>query len=485
MNAELYSTVREAMRLMQAGDLLAATAAIQHRLGGAAATEAPVASGAPAPGPIEGTFRVIDDTPLPTQEAPFGDLPGGAHGREGTPQFTAHSYSGPAGSRSYKLFIPSAYRGQPLPLVVMLHGCTQTPDDFATGTRMNMLAEARACFVLYPEQSQTANIPKCWNWFKASDQGRDRGEPAILAGMVRELLLTYGLDHERVYVGGLSAGGAMAVILGTTYPDLFAAVGVHSGLPYGAAHDLPSAFAAMHRLGAVGPRGERRDNAQPWLGAIPTIVFHGDLDTTVHPCNGEQVATQSVAASALNAGETSSAAPAPAESWAARAPGGHSYTRRLFKDGSGKVVVEQWLVHGAAHAWFGGDPRGSYTDPKGRRLQRNDAILSRAHTRGQVTCCRLRSDADASAPRSAASTVDMSPSPASFAPRARSYSARKTSKFAVRSARSDGHVVRSTHCGLALPRRCPTCTNGGRSECGGTCPNLGDYLLLDFYRSPW
>src|SRR5712691_650457 len=150
-------------------------------------------------------------------------------------QFIEATYSNPAGTRAYKLYIPSGYHGQALPLVVMLHGCTQTPDDFATGTRMNMLAEERSCFVVYPEQPQTANTSKCWNWFKASNQRRDQGEPAIITGLVRELLFTYGLDHDRVYVGGLSAGGAMAVILGRAYPDLFAAIGVHSGLPYAAA----------------------------------------------------------------------------------------------------------------------------------------------------------------------------------------------------------------------------------------------------------
>jgi poly(hydroxyalkanoate) depolymerase family esterase len=247
----------------------------------------------------------------------------------------------------------------------MLHGCTQTPDDFSTGTRMNMLAEERACFVVYPAQPQTANMSKCWNWFQASNQRRDQGEPAIIAGLIRELLLTYGLDHERVYVGGLSAGGAMAVILGRTYPELFAAIGVHSGLPYGAAHDLPSAFAAMHQRDTSSPSIVHRENPQAWRGGIPTIVFHGDLDTTVHPCNGEKVVSQSSVASAFNAGDGSSAAAATEETCAGGTPGKHSYTLRLFKDVTGKVVGEYWLVHGAAHAWFGGDPRGSYTDPKG------------------------------------------------------------------------------------------------------------------------
>jgi len=354
--------MRETMRLMQAGDLLAATAAIQHRLSGVTAVEPSVAGRSPNREPIEGTFRVVDETPLATEDT--SSL--GSSARASTPekrtQFSEHTYTGSAGTRRYKLFIPSAYRGQPLPLVVMLHGCTQTPDDFATGTRMNMLAEERACFVVYPAQPQTANMSKCWNWFQASNQHRDQGEPAIIAGLVRELLLTYGLDQERVYVGGLSAGGAMAVILGRAYPELFAAVGVHSGLPYAAAHDLPSAFAAMHQRGTADPRDVPGENAQ---ASIPTIVFHGDLDTTVHPRNGEKVVSQSTRVSAFNAGDSSSAAAATVESCAGGTPGGHSYTRKIFKDGNGEVVVEHWLVHGAGHAWFGGDPRGSYTDTKG------------------------------------------------------------------------------------------------------------------------
>lgn len=363
MNAESYSIMREAMRLMQTGDLLAATAAIQHGLNGATVTGPSSTGESPESGSIEGTFRVIDEMPSIAGEAPIENSSAPAPAPQGRTQFSEHSYTGSAGARRYKLFIPSAYRGQALPLVVMLHGCTQTPDDFATGTRMNMLAEERACCVVYPEQTQTANMSKCWNWFKASHQHRDQGEPAIIAGLVRELLLTYGLDRERVYVGGLSAGGAMAVILGRAYPELFAAIGVHSGLPYAAAHDLPSAFAAMHTRVVADHGIAHRETSQAVHGGIPSIVFHGDRDATVHPSNGEEVVSQSAAATEFSADDSSSAA--TEETYAAVTPGGHSYTRRIFKDGNGKVTVEYWLVHGAAHAWFGGDPRGSHTDPKG------------------------------------------------------------------------------------------------------------------------
>lgn len=316
----------EVTRLTRAGRLVEATAAIQKVLRQQAARE-------PVNEPASG--RTIDAEFFTVEEVRTGG------------QFISASFGNHAGARPYKLYIPSRHSGEPRPLVVMLHGCTQTPDDFAAGTRMNALAEARGCFVLYPEQTPAANRSRCWNWFKRTHQGRDRGEPAILAGMTRHCMSRYAIDPRRVYVAGLSAGGAMAAVLGAAYPDLYAAVGVHSGLAVGSAHDVQSAFAAMQ--GAPGSATPKKRKAG---GAVPVIVFHGDRDTTVHPSNGEQVMEAAAAAGASSVER-------------GHVPGGHAYTRTIQRDATGRIVLEHWLVHGAGHAWSGGSPSGSYTDPKG------------------------------------------------------------------------------------------------------------------------
>lgn len=260
-------------------------------------------------------------------------------------RFEAHRFTNPAGSRDYKLYVPSGYTGQPVPLVVMLHGCTQSPDDFAAGTRMNEVAEEQIFLVAYPAQPQRANASKCWNWFNEGDQQRDGGEPSIIAGLTRQIMRDYAVAPEKVFVAGLSAGGAAAAVMGSAYPELYSAVGVHSGLPCGAAKDMPSAFAAMLN----GSQTAQRKGA-----LVRTIVFHGDGDKTVHPINGEQVI--------LHAGNGRIGATTTTKGTAA---GGLRYTRTIQTDAAGVPLTEHWVLHGAGHAWSGGSANGSYTEPRG------------------------------------------------------------------------------------------------------------------------
>jgi poly(hydroxyalkanoate) depolymerase family esterase len=404
MNAKMNTVMLEATRLTRAGQLLEATEIIQRTLYGVHGSQvATHSTSSAAETPIEGDFHVIDAKPVATQTSarePECRLPPrlrrASHERTVIPRvgiaslheqwrgfsgpmplpdaipkqapdplpdgarFVTGSYTNPAGTRSYKLYVPSGYHGQPLPLVVMLHGCTQNPDDFAAGTRMNELAEEQSCFVLYPAQAKGANIQNCWNWFKNADQQRDSGESSLIAGMTREIIATYKVDERRVYVAGFSAGGAMAAVMGVTYPDLYAAVGVHSGLAYGAAHDLPSAFAAMQGNGAAPARplsGVAPDFGQR---AVPIIVFHGDRDTTVNARNADQIIVQGTTGYHSAAGEKPRVTVHPGQ-----IPGGHAYTRTIYRDAAGQPFQEQWQIHGASHAWSGGSVAGSYTDPKG------------------------------------------------------------------------------------------------------------------------
>jgi poly(hydroxyalkanoate) depolymerase family esterase len=374
--------VREATRLTRAGQLVEATVLLQRMLRGESAPDATlrttgrIALTGREPPIIDAKANTIEETDSPQlaratsaqprklralldrtterpglgirgvfKRAPLSTpdvVPEGARFIEGT-------YSNSAGSRAYQLFIPSRYQGQPLPLVVMLHGCTQSPDDFAAGTRMNFIAEDQTCFVAYPAQPSEANQAKCWNWFRTVDQQRGRGEPSLIAGITRQIMRDYSVDPRRVYVAGLSAGAAAAAIMGATYHDLYAAIGVHSGLACGAAVDLPSAFVAMRQGGGSNDRVISA-NGLP----VPTIVFHGDRDTTVHPKNGGQILEQSTRT--MNMQQKVDRG---------QVPGGHAYTRTIYTNASGRGILEHWNIHGAGHAWSGGNPAGSYTDPRG------------------------------------------------------------------------------------------------------------------------
>ena len=326
-----------AARLAAANDLVTRTLA-RHGLTAGPVAVPPAGSGSePLTTALSGLMaRLQPDGPLAT---PAADIPNGAN-------YTVDTFTCAAGTRRYRTYVPASAQEGLTGVVVMLHGCTQTPEDFAAGTGMNALAEQHRFVVVYPHQSRGDNAQSCWNWFSRGDQSRDRGEPAILAGLTREVIARHAIPADKVFVAGLSAGAAMAVILGGAYPDLFKAVGAHSGLPAGAAKDVPSAFSAM-----AGREARSTERKAP----TRTIVFHGDADATVHPSNGVAIVRQ-----ALEGGPAQSL-----QTEAAHVAGGRSYRLSTTYDGAGAELVEHWVIEGLGHAWSGGHRAGSYTDPQG------------------------------------------------------------------------------------------------------------------------
>lgn len=344
--------MREALALTRAGDVGGASRCLQAALRPPPSASADTADASV----VDAEFVVVrrtsdhDNGPAPRRALPPSRVgePSVEEARCHEPgRFIAGRYSHPAGALAYKIWIPSGGAAG-RPLIVMLHGCTQDADDFARGTRMNDHAERLGCCVLYPIQAGAANAQRCWRWFSPAHQTRDRGEPAWLAGMTRQVIDAHGIDRSRVYAAGLSAGGAMALVLTDVYPDVFAAVAVHSGLPIGSAHDVPSALAVM--AGRATPPVRTRASGVP----VPGLVIHGTADRTVAAANGDAVVRQLLD----RYGETVKASSADVTDT-------RTHHVKRYRDAGGTVVVEQWRVHQGGHAWSGGDPSGSYTDPQG------------------------------------------------------------------------------------------------------------------------
>ncbi|HEY1011730.1 MAG TPA: PHB depolymerase family esterase, partial [Herpetosiphonaceae bacterium] len=274
------------------------------------------------------------------------------------------------GARNYRLWVPAGYApGTPAPLVMMLHGCTQSPTDFAAGTNMNGLADANGFLVLYPEQPSSIDANKCWQWWDPAHQARGAGEPAILAAMVGDVQGGYAVDPARRYVAGISAGAAMTVIMGATYPDLFSAIGVVAGLEYKATTSKLSAYTAMSQ-GGPNPdtQGQLAYQAMGSAKArVRAIVFHGTSDYTVAPVNGDQVLSQWAQTNdyvddGANNNSVDNAADATLNG---SVPGGRSYVKTSYNDAAGGLLLEKWLIQGMGHAWPGGSTAGTYTDPQG------------------------------------------------------------------------------------------------------------------------
>ncbi|MEO8578349.1 MAG: PHB depolymerase family esterase [Gemmatimonadales bacterium] len=273
-------------------------------------------------------------------------------------EFLMKEVATPDGPRRYKLYVPSRYdKSRPVPLMLVLHGCTQDPDDIARGTRFNSIAEEKGFLVAYPEQPQKANGLKCWNWFDATHQKRDQGEPALIAEITRRVISEYSVDARRVYIAGLSAGGAMALIVAYAYPEIYAAAGIHSGIAYGAATSIAEAVKAM---GAGAPDAASLSSiVEKGMGSrrfFPAIVFQGAADKSVKVVNASQVVSQLSESSPTGDLKKLSETPGLSE-------GGYHFSKILY--GKRRPAIEEWIVDELGHAWSGGSSEGTYTDPKG------------------------------------------------------------------------------------------------------------------------
>jgi poly(hydroxyalkanoate) depolymerase family esterase len=356
MKHSVLDVMGDALNLVRQSDLAGATAIIRKALSGEEtgsrsrvpkAWSQPPSAGVLAPPPrrpLGEVLRALRDRPAMPPGAPPELHPAHDFGE----RFLKRVYRGPTGSLGYRLYLPADRERRDLALVLMLHGCTQNPEDFALGTQMNGLADEFGLIVAYPHQPRRANASGCWNWFDPRHQNRGSGEPARLAGLAQALAKEFGIGPERIFAAGLSAGGAMAEVLAATYPDVFAAVGVHSGLPYRSAVDVPSAFAAMKGAAAREPApaaaGDRR---------CRKIIIHGLADGTVDPVNGERILDQAGPGERLARIDFDSQT------------GDERVSCTVLEDADGRPLVEHWQVEGGGHAWFGGDPRGSYTQTVG------------------------------------------------------------------------------------------------------------------------
>ena len=352
MQKSFGQAMRKATRLTGVGKLMDATRLIQRALSSAepqVRRSPESAANDPQAGGVVDVPPQVIILSAPSQPGTNTVTP--QPGRKAS--FTKHQFVFDGKTYPYRLYIPAAPAldasgAKPMPLVVLLHGCKQDALDFSNGTAMNALAEEHQAMVLYPEQITSANAMRCWNWFEPAHQKAARGEPGMIAALTQQTVQQHGGDPQRVYIAGLSAGGAMAAVVSSLYPGIFAAVGVHSGLAAGAAQDVVSAFAAM-RSGAKGRTAP----------VIPTIVFHGTADKTVHPDNGDHITDAALAALKASGLELVKTQGTPGQK------GEENAGRVVYSTADGKSYIENWRIDDGTHAWSGGDAAGSYTDPDG------------------------------------------------------------------------------------------------------------------------
>ncbi len=290
-------------------------------------------------------------------------------------EWVSGSATGASGSRNYRLWVPSGYdKSTAGPLVMMLHGCMQKPEELAVISGMNELADKNNFLVVYPEQSNQANPLRCWNWFETKHQERDSGEPSLLAAIIRQLGSTHKVDVRRVYVAGISAGAAMAVVMAATYPDLFSGVGVMAGLAFKAGTTVETGLAAMKQggpdpkqQGLLAFKAMGNQSSAKSIRRMPVIVFHGDADPYLSSVNADQVIAQwATTNDYLDDGkDNDSVKSEPAKTIAGSIPTGYSFTRFVYNDRSGALLMEKWIVKGLGHTWSGSPATAPFADPKG------------------------------------------------------------------------------------------------------------------------
>jgi poly(hydroxyalkanoate) depolymerase family esterase len=283
---------------------------------------------------------------------------------QGTGVSFAGSYSAAAGTRAYRGYVPSTYTpGTAMPLIVVLHGCTQTADSIRQLTRYDQLAEAKGFIAVFPEQPPSANFLRCWNFFLDAHMHRGTGEPSLIAGITNWVRQRYTVDPRRIYVAGLSAGGAMASVMGASYPDLYAAVGIGSGCEYAATATCAGWRSSDPTKAAQAAYAEMGQRAR----VLPVIAFQGDKDFTVPPVNADQLVKQWTITADLADDHVAngSVSGTPTTTLTGQVPNGRAYTTRYYADADGRELVQYWSVHGMSHAWSGGCSCALHADPQG------------------------------------------------------------------------------------------------------------------------